>query len=312
MVRATTFAFLLVSLFLFTGTANAAMTLHPLESPNKDFKLVVAVGPINDVHFALFYKGELLAEASGFSFALPDDDQLPATMNFVLGGGIFQSAREPKPSKFAPNSTSVSQVRSVHNAENNVDYNEMSVHYWKLKDGSDEYEDLIKIVFRAYNDGIAYRYEIATKVGETITLKNENVEFVFPDDYTCMVTESERAGLLRRQVYVGRETSLSKLEKGARLRGIEFPNGLDITLTGVQDPSIAGFQPGRARSGTFSNLYDGHGNIDRTGKRTAVAFLFDGDVRIRGTGLPHRTPWRVMMLSYPHGESMLHNLVKSQ
>ena len=316
MFRAATLVFLLVSLSLFTGTANAVMHLHPLESPNKDFKLVVAVGPINDVQFALFYKEELLAKASRFSFALTDGDQLPATMSFRLGGGIFQSAREPKPSRYAPNSTSVSQVMSIHSAENNVDYNEMSVHYWKLEKGSEEYESLIKIVFRAYNDGIAYRYEIATKAGEPITIKNENVEFVFPDDYTCTVSETMTAGIFsRRTVSVGRVTSLSKLKTGtANPLYIEFRKGalkMEMSLSGIPRADFAPlqFQPGRELTGTFNNLYERFGNIDRTGKRTAVALLLEGDTEIHGTGNPYHTPWRAMVLSYPHGEKMLQSLI---
>jgi hypothetical protein len=186
-----------------------------------------------------------------------------------------------------------------------VDYNEMSVHYWKLKDGSDEYEDLIKIIFRAYNDGIAYRYEIATKAGETITIKNENVEFVFPDDYRFgggdelewMRQRGIRSSALVNAQRMQRKT-LSNMEKGTKgILNIEvLPDVLHIGLGEIPRAGFAPlrFQSGRERTGTFNNLYDGFGRINRTGKLTAIALLLDGDTEIPGTGDLYRTPWRVI------------------
>jgi hypothetical protein len=301
MFRAVTLAFLLVSFSLFTGTANALMELHPLESPNKDFKLVVAIGPINDVSIAVFYKGQLLAKAYHFSFELADGDRLPATASHLMRRGFFGAGEPPPPSRFKHDGISVTQVRTVHEVktihghENKVDFNEMSVIYGGV----------VNIVFRAYNDGIAYRYEIATKEGETITIKNENVEFVFPDDFTCFVHETQRAGLLRREVVVSRETPLSRIEKGtATPLYMQVKSGfwaMDIMFGGMhhhrRDFALLTFQPGREWTGTFNNLFDGYGNIDRTGKLTAVATLLDGNTVIRGTGNPFRTPWRFMIIS---------------
>ena len=328
MFRSLTFAFLLVSLPLFAGVANALVTLYPVESPNKDFKIVVAIGPIDDVSFALFYKGALLFTASGMSFELDDGDQLPATASFTFRHIRDGGEPPPTPSKYATNSTGTTQVEYVHDVQNNVDYNAMSVNYQKRKEGAGElpagatrlnpedYEDVVKIVFRAYNGGIAYRYEIATKKGETITIKNENVKFVFPDDYSCTVSVIARQSL-RSDVLVAKDTSLSKVEKGSLIRSIEFRNGagtMEMHLGEIYgDKGFARlkYQPDRKLMGTFSNLYDGEGHIDRTGKMTALGLFLDGISTIRGTGLPYHTPWRALVMPPPNAaaEATLRSLL---
>jgi len=326
--RIVTLAFLFIALSLFSGVAHALMTSNTLESPNKDFKIVVYIGPINDVGFAVFYKGELLTTAWGMSFETADDDQLPATASYTLRHLRDKTdGPVPKPSRFGPNSTGTTEAKAFHDDENNVDYNEMSVVYHKRKEGRgelpagatridpDDYEDVIKIVFRAYDAGIAYCYEIATKEGEPITIKNENVEFVFPDDYFCTVSVNMTAGVfVRRTVAVGRTTSLSKVAKGtASPLSIEFRKGawkMGMDLGGIPHDDFAKlqFQPGRERTG-ISNLYDFDGKVDRSGKATSIALLLDGDTEIPGTGFSFRTPWRSLLLTSSDGEKTLHSLI---
>jgi len=327
--RTATLAFLLVSFSLFSGIANARMASNTLESPNKDFKIVVYIGPINDVGFGVFYKGDLLTRVSGMSFEIADNDQLPATASYTLRHLRDKTDRPvPKPSRFGPNSTGTTEAKAFRDTENNMDYNEMSVVYQKRKEGRgevsvggsinpDDYEDVIKIVFRAYNAGIAYRYEIATKEGEPITIKNENVEFVFPDDYSCTVSEKMTARVfVRRTVGIARTTSLSKIAKGhENPLYFEFRKGawkMEMLLAGTHrhnDFAQLQFQPGRERTGTFDNLYDRHGNVDKTGKLTGIALLLDGDTEIPGTGFPFRTPWRSLLLNSSDGQDMLSSLI---
>jgi hypothetical protein len=267
------------------------------------------------VSFALFYKGELIVKAYNFSFEVADDDQLPATASFTLRH--LRDGGEPSPpSRFGQNSTGTSQPKAFHDAENKVDYNEMRVTYQKRKAdrgelpvgatrlNPDDYDDVVKIVFRAFNDGIAYRYEIATKAEETITIKNENVEFVFPDDYRFDSSADferfiEQHGFSRALINAWRMSrkTLSNMARGtASILNIEAAPRFNISLGEISHAGFARlqFQPGRERTGTFSNLYERFGNIDRTGKMTAVAMFLDGDTEIPGTGEPYRTPWRVI------------------
>ena len=301
MFRIRTIAFLLVTFPLFVGTAEALMTSHTLESPNKDFKLVIYIGPINDVSFGVFYKGKMIACASKLAFEVDDDDYLPATAGFRYRQSEDQPF--PKPSKFAPTSTGPTQTRSVRNVEGQADYDEYSIKYSKRKEGvepnysrynPEDHEELVNIVFRAYDNGIAYRYEIMARGEGVITIKNECAEFSFPDDYAVE----------------GSVASLSKISK-------EHPSPLLITIPDVPTLTFGEvphdgfatlrFKPGREwGDGKFNNLYDRHGEVDRTGKVTAVAINLEGDTTILGHG--YQTPWRFMKFASPDSEGMLKSL----
>ena len=305
MVRSLTLALFLVSFLAFTSTAKALMTIHTLESPNKEFKLVLAFGPMNDVYCTVFHKGKMLFQISNPVFELADDDYLPATAKYSLRITDDEGKPALKPSRFRPNSSGPGQVKSIRDMDGSADYDEMSVTYRKTKEGKsvgmgdrynpDDYEDLVKIVFRAYNGGIAYRYEIATKRNDTFTIKNEVIEFDFPDDYSCWANYS------KQQSATPEKTSLSKIKKdlGCKSLQIELPDGLAISFGELSHFGFAAmaFQPGAERTGTFSNLFDGQGTIDRTGKRTAVVVKLDGDTVIQGTGGIYRTPWRFFTTS---------------
>ena len=309
MFRTLTIAFLLVAFPLFTGTAEAVMTSHTLESPNKDFKMVIYNGPLgSQISFAVFYKGSLIATVSQPVFEVADDDQLPATASFILkhlrDGN--NDGPVPKPSRFKSDITG-GKTKSVRNVEGQADYDEYTFEYRRRKEGREsgptykpeDHEGIVNVVFRAYDDGIAYRYEIATKEGETITLKNELTEFSFPDDYAIE----------------GSAASLSKIgsEHPSPLR-IVIPDVPTLTFGEISHEGFAAlrFKPGRDwGDNTFSNLYDRHGKINRTGKVTAVAMYLDGDTVIQGNGTPYRSPWRYMQIATPDSEGVLKSLNES-
>ena len=298
MFRTLTIALLLVAFPLLIGTANALVTSHALESPNNDFKLVIYNGPLGgQISFALFYKGTLIATASQPVFEVADDDELPATASFTLKHlRNGDDGPVPKPSRFMPGETS-SETGTVRNIEGQADYNEYVFVYRKREPG--DHGDIVKVVFRAYNSGIAYRYEIATKEGETITLKNELTEFSFADDYAVE----------------GSAASLSKIggEHPSPLL-IKIPDVPALTFGEIPHEGFAAlrFKPGRQWGDkTYSNLFDFAGKVDRAGKVTAVALNLDGDTVIEGTGTPYRTPWRYMQITASDAEGMLESLSKS-
>ena len=310
MLRSALPAFLLITFLSLASTAKAFVTLHPMESPNEDFRVVVAIGPMSDVGFALFYKGELLVEGWRHVFSVDENDALPATASFIHRN-IQADGQTVRQSKYVPSSIGAGLVKSVRLSfqeqtvnDGNMDYNEFAVQYDRIKEGrknidvlqltSEDREDIVKIIFRVYNEGFAYRYEITTKEGEAVTIKNELIEFDFPDDYA--------AG----------DSTLSKISK-------ETPSPLLITIPDkpafsfgeVSQSGFAAlqFQPGPERMGTFSNLFDHeHGTINREGKRTALALNLAGETVVPGTGGTYRTPWRYLKIAEPQQGGMLQSL----
>jgi len=305
MFRTLTIAFLLVAFPLFTATADAMMTSHTLESPNKDFKMVIYNGPLgSQISFAVFYKGSLIATVSQPVFEVADDDQLPATASFTLRHLLDgNEGPVPKPSRFKSDITG-GETKSVRNVEGQADYDEYIFKYSRRKEGREagatykpeDHEGIVNVVFRAYDDGIAYRYEIATKEGETITLKNELTEFSFPDNYRTHGFTS-----FLKYVGVGHPSPLQ----------MNIPDVPTLTFGEISHEGFAAlrFKPGRDWGDkSYSNLYDRHGKIDRTGKVTAVAMYLDGDTVIQGNGNFYRTPWRYMQMGSPDSEGMIESL----
>ncbi|MBQ0115285.1 MAG: glycoside hydrolase family 97 protein, partial [Bacteroidales bacterium] len=93
------------------------------------------------------------------------------------------------------------------------------------------------VVFRAYNDCVAYRFETAMK--DSITIENEIAEFNLPGDYMAYVTlANSLAKDLRRQTYcsfesVYRYKHLSEFDTGRLLLSpglIELSGGLKVLV----------------------------------------------------------------------------------
>ena len=50
-----------------------------------------------------------------------------------------------------------------------------------------------EVVFRVFNDGVAFRYELLSQPGmRDFVLEQELSEFVFPADFTCYAGEQEK------------------------------------------------------------------------------------------------------------------------
>ena len=294
-------------LALFAGTAEALMTWETLMSPNGDFQVVIYSGPFNQTSFGIFYKGKLIASVGKLAFEVNEDDFLPATASFrnresKFGNRAWQPGDEPalRPSKYATSSTRA-QTRSASGVEGQADFNEYTVIYALKKEvipagiryETEDYDGFLKIVFRVYDDGIAYRYEMVG-VG-AVTIKNECAEFSFPDDYAV----EGSAGSLSK---------ISNVQPSPLL--IKIP---DVPMLSFGEVSQDGFpalrfKPGRiwAEGATFNNLYDSHGKVDRSGRVTAVAMNLDGEKLILGSG--YQTPWRFIKFASPCSKEMINSL----
>jgi len=276
MFRTVVFAFLLVAFPLFTGTAHALMTLHPLESPNKDFKVVIAVGPISQTSAAVFHKGELKLTLNSLGLLLDSGEPIPTPLVSREYTEAMLAKREQMPPSRYQGLRDPFGNLGGGNHDGAAPYNETHV----------EYIGFMKIVFRAYDTGIAFRYEFTPKAEETLTIEKELTSFRFSDDYFCKSAQqdSERVPLSRLIAAV--ESPLT----------VEMSN--DVSLVVGETPP-GDFAPMKLRFGTksessFNNLYDREGAINRTGKPTSVVVVLDRAVIIQGAD---RSPWRYVGLS---------------
>ena len=138
--------------------AGAAVKNRTLESP--DGRLAVTVTTGDEITYSLSHDGILLVGESPVSISLADGD--------VLGHGRM-------PSKVIENSVRESFKAAIYKkntVENN--YNEL---VFKYKGYS--------VIFRAYNDGMSYRFVIDSKNPFKVT--SEQATFNFPDDWKAFI-----------------------------------------------------------------------------------------------------------------------------
>lgn len=146
-------------LFFFVFTISLwAQKKYELKSPNG--KLKVAVSLNNKISYSIFHDNDLMLS--------------PSTISMTLNNGVW-----------GQNST----LKNVKTLSVNQ---EIEAHFYKRKKIDDHYNELVlnfkenfSLIFRAYNEGIAYRF-VATGNKDFI-VKNEEASFNFDKDYNAFV-----------------------------------------------------------------------------------------------------------------------------
>jgi len=290
-LRTFTLALLLVSFSLFTGTANALMELHPLESPNGDFKVVIAIGPFDQTSAAVFYKGEQIVTLGQLGFLLESGATIPS---YSLTREHWEKFLEIEPTRPLPKLSEGMRLSHPFSHEfrneGEAPYNESSV----------EYIGLLKIVFRAYDHGIAFRYEFGPREGKTLTIQKELTEFRFSDDYLCKTAGQESERVRLSGLIAAVESPLT----------VELSDSVSLIVGGTPPGNFA---PMKLRFGTkwestFNNLFDSEGKINRTGKPTSVVAALDRTVTILGAD---HSSWRFAILDGKEAEAIFESLKQS-
>jgi len=145
--------------FIFFLLALASITAYPqvitLESPNGDIDVDIHVN--EKISYSIKYKNEALLNPSNLSLSLPNQTKIG--VNAKIAGKSLQSVKQIITSPFY-----------IHSSINES-YNELRL---TLNDGN-------ALVFRAYNNGVAFRWQLRSK--KTQTIIDEEVEFMVPSDF---------------------------------------------------------------------------------------------------------------------------------
>ena len=143
----------------FIGNKTYGQKIYTLKSPNQKIEVTVSVG--NEVSYFVQHENTLIINESKISMELGDGT--------VLG-----------------NKCVVKNTRS--NSVNEV----IKADFYKKKEVKNNYNELIinfkgnyKLTFRAFDDGVAYRFSTSFK--KPIIVKKENVNYCFDDDYVAYI-----------------------------------------------------------------------------------------------------------------------------
>ena len=145
-------------LFLCVGSVSvSAQKTYQLESPDKKLQTVVTIG--DDIRFSMTHEGSEVLASSPISMTFQNGVVLgeKPRVSKVMRGVADKSIPSPLYKK--------SEVQDV--------YNEVTF----------AFRGNYGLVFRAYNDGLAYRF--TTKMKDSIVVVDEEAYFNFPADYSA-------------------------------------------------------------------------------------------------------------------------------
>ncbi len=152
---------LLPLLFLRFTFCNATDKVE-IHSPDKRIKVVVEA--TDSVFYSIYYDGKILL--------------LPSAVNISLGTGTNLSGkpRFKKTANKANNGFIISPVPEKRNRIPDV-YNELTIRF----------NEPISLLFRVYNDGVAYRF--LTHLKDSVVIKDETAHFNFPGNHIVYYPE---------------------------------------------------------------------------------------------------------------------------
>ena len=262
MYRSLTLALFLVSFLWFTGTTRAAVHIQSFESPNGIFKIEICSGPMDQTWAHVFYKGKKFLTLNNLGFLLDDDSSIPSVFlskeyrDKLFSGGAttpdkrkHEGARGPGP-----------EPRQFNG------YNESDV----------EYIGLMKIIFRAYDEGIAFCYEFETKNDEPIKIKQELTTFKFDNLHPFRENRSTPEVL--------EEFHVNKIKEGYASLRIEKISDCPTLIAG--EVPFHGFVPIKLPTKFQPDMV----------KPTTVNLMMNGDAVVEGIGRSVRTPWRFVKI----------------
>ena len=157
----------------------------------------------------------------------------------------------------------------------------------------------MQIVFRAYDDGIAFRYIVPTEGGlEAVRLYGENTQFAFPADYRCW-------GLNFGRFNSSHEGEFDPVQ-ASRIRD---HNAFDAPLMCEADGMA--FAIAEADLKDYPALYLAGRGDGGPGVQARLAPRLDNSGRAVATrvGLPLMTPWRVVMIADDPGQLIESTLI---
>ncbi|MHA7944792.1 glycoside hydrolase family 97 protein [Formosa sp. 3Alg 14/1] len=192
-------------------------------------------------------------------------------------------------------------------------FNELSIipdHYNQIKIYLKQGDAKFNIIARAYNEGVAFAYEIPEQGDLTEIGLNENIHYNFDKDYEVWSTPKREKGVLTAQGEY-RKIPISALQEGAeRPLVIEINDTVKIALAEARLVDYARMSFNKGTTSPYSIVSTLDGKMGEQKQDTITGAVIserknDG-AKVHKT-LPFQSPWRVVMMGNSHGELLEHN-----
>lgn len=261
--------FLLLCLFMFQARAQIAVI-----SPDKRVEAKVNID--EDISYSVFFNGREVLGDSPIGFTFENAPPLGADMELVsMTESEINETWEPV----------LKRKAEVTNHCNELHLQLKETRFPNRR---------INLVFRAYNDGLAFRTEfLGEQKTHQFTITDEQTSFLFSEDLTCWAANHKGYGSHQENEYFKRK--LSDLQE-------EWVIGLPMTVKVDEHCYVALTE---ANLTNFAGMYfkpAARGN--RLGVKSQLSPLPGAD-EAKGKvvlTLPHPTPWRVVMLAETPGQ----------
>ncbi|WP_372935812.1 glycoside hydrolase family 97 N-terminal domain-containing protein [Seonamhaeicola sp.] len=262
-----------------------------LASPDASKKIVFMDGEnSNDISFSVHYNNQQVIQTSILEL-------LSEELNF--SGNIMVEKVE----NTSENSTWNSKFSELSTIPDH--YNQTKIY---LKQG----EAKLNIIARAYNEGVAFAYEIPEQKGIKEIGLSENIHYNFSEDYPVWSTPKREKGVLTAQGKY-RKIPITKLEEGAeRPLLIEVSDSIKIALAEARLVDYARMSFNRGNSSKYSITSSLDGKVSEQIHDTISGAVI-AERKMEGAQvhkkLPFQSPWRVIMMGDSYGELLENNYI---
>ncbi|WP_066219975.1 glycoside hydrolase family 97 protein [Formosa haliotis] len=183
-------------------------------------------------------------------------------------------------------------------------------HYNQTKIYLKQGESKFNIIARAYNEGVAFAYEIPEQGNLGEIGLNENIHYNFDKDYELWSTPKREKGVLTAQGEY-KKIPISALQVGAeRPLVIEISDSVKIALAEARlvDYARMSFNKGTTSPYSIVSTLDGKMGEQKQDTITgAVISERKKDGAKVHKSLPFQSPWRVVMMGNSHGQLLEQN-----
>lgn len=260
---------------------------YKLVSPDRDIEVRVHVNRSKShIYYSAFFKGKKWLEPSPISKTINIDNK-----NIVLG----EKPRAVNLKKKTVNKTLKPVIRQK-SKEIVEGYNELVIGF----------KGKYSLIFRAYDEGIAYRFKTTFK--KNIKIMSEEVTFNFSDDNTIYFPEEESFFSHNERYYIKQSLSFIPPEKMCSLPTlIETGGGIKVAVTEADLDDYPGLW---LKGGSNTSLYGkfpGYPLEEKLGRDRdmKVTRYADFIAKTKGTRL---FPWRVLAIAENDGELVTNQL----
>ena len=198
--------YLLLILAIALPNKAIAQTTHTLKSPNQKIKVEVHTG--NQLSYSVYYEEKQILSNSTIGIVLEDGTTLGEKSRLV--DKKVKSNKESVVSPFYRFSQFVAQS------------NELNL----------KFKENFGVIFRAYDEGVTYRFYTTGK--HSLTIKNEIAEFNFKEDYTTYLShstnEKEPFAMAFQNIYQAKPLSQTAKQIAFLSATVDLGNELKLTI----------------------------------------------------------------------------------